>query len=89
MFPSSSIWGVMSRETPEKNELRVGVNWMAVVTPATFCTGVPVTLVTKNWSVPTFRTAFWLLRAATRGLDKTWMFPCDSRNSSKAAKLLV
>src|SRR5258708_14075345 len=79
----------MSRDTPEKNELSVGISWMAVVTPPEVCTGVPVTLVTKNWSVPTFRTAFWLLRAATRGLDKTWTFPCDSRNWSKAAKLLV
>src|SRR5258708_32116047 len=79
----------MVGDKAEKRELRVGGNWMAVVTPATFCTGVPVTLVTKNWSVPTFRTAFWLLRPATRGLDKTWTFPCDSRNWSKAAKLLV
>jgi len=30
IFPSSSICGVMSRDTPEKNELRVGVNWMAM-----------------------------------------------------------
>jgi len=47
-----------------------------------------VTLVTKNWSVPTFRTAFWLLRAATRGLDKTWTFPCEIQKLKQSSEIL-
>src|SRR6267143_132538 len=46
-------------------------------------------LVRKNWSVPTFRTAFWLLSVAMRGLDSTWTDPCDSRKVSNAEKFLV
>jgi len=50
---------------------------------------VVVTLVTKNSSVPTLITAFWLLSVAMRGLDSTCTLPCDSRKLSSAAKLLV
>ena len=46
-------------------------------------------LVTKNSSVPTFSTAFWLFSVAMRGLDSTCRSPCVSRKPSSAAKLLV
>ena len=47
------------------------------------------TLVTKNSSVPTLSTAFWLLSVAMRGLDSTCTVPCVSRNCSSAAKFCV
>ena len=43
-----------------------------------------VMLVTKKSSLPTFKTAFWLLRVATRGVDKTFALPWVSRNDNKA-----
>src|SRR5882724_3800420 len=46
-------------------------------------------LVTKDWSVPTLSTAFWLLSAATRGLDNTWTAPWVSRKVIRAAKFFV
>ena len=36
---------------------------------------VEETLVTKNSSVPTLITAFWLFDAVTRGLDRTFKSP--------------
>ena len=47
------------------------------------------TLVTKNSSVPTLSTAFWLFRVAMRGLDSTCTLPWVSRNVSSAAKFEV
>lgn len=48
-----------------------------------------VTPVTKKSSVPTFRTAFWLLIVAIRGLDNTCTLPCVSRKLSSEAKFAV
>ena len=50
---------------------------------------VVVTLVTKNSSVPTFSTAFWLFSVAMRGLESTCTLPWDSRKVSSDAKLEV
>ena len=41
---------------------------------------VVLMLVTKNSSVPTLSTAFWLLSVAMRGLDSTCTLPWVSRN---------
>src|SRR5579864_2492391 len=79
----------MSRETPEKNGLTVGVTETAVVAPFTPVIGVDVTAVTKNWSVPTLSTAFWLLSVAIRGLERTCTAPWVWRKVSNAAKFVV
>ena len=55
MLPSSSICGVTSSATPEKNGCRVTLGVVVVVVPVVV---VVLTLVTKNSSVPTFNTAF-------------------------------
>src|SRR5256886_14523586 len=72
---------------PEKNGCTVtdGEVWE----PALVVVVVVLTLVTKNSSVPTLSTAFWLLSVAIRGLESTCTFPWDSRKVSNAAKLGV
>ncbi len=72
---------------PEKNGATVMVGDCCVVVPVVV--EVVATLVTKNSSVPTFSTAFWLLIVATRGLDSTCTDPCVSRNWISAAKFAV
>src|SRR6266513_5053707 len=92
MFEPSSICGVTSRATPEKNGLKVSVGNVvdapAVITPVPV-DDPPAILVRKNSSVPTLRTAFWLFMVAMRGLDRTWTRPCVSRNCRRAAKFFV
>src|SRR3989338_2735176 len=78
--------GVTSSEIPEKNGCSVTLGVDVVAVPVVV---VVETLVTKNSSVPTFSTAFWLFSVAIRGLDSTCTLPCDSRKLSSAAKLLV
>ena len=87
MLPSSSICGVTSSTMPEKNGCTVIVGEVCVALPVVVL--VVDTLVTKNSSVPTLSTAFWLLSVATRGLDSTCTLPCVSRKVSSAAKLEV
>jgi len=72
---------------PEKNGCTVTVGVLTVETPLVVL--VVETLVTKNSSVPTLSTAFWLLIVASRGLESTCTSPWDSRNVNRAAKLLV
>src|SRR2546430_9249416 len=72
---------------PEKNCCTV--NDGEVWEPALVVVVVVLTLVTKNSSVPTLSTAFWLLSVAIRGLESTCTFPWDSRKVSNAAKLGV
>ena len=87
MLPASSIWGVTSSTMPEKNGCTVMVG--EVCEAPALVTVFVVMLVTKNSSVPTLSTAFWLLMAAMRGLESTCVWPCDSRKLSNAAKLPV
>ncbi len=87
MLPFSSICGVTSSTTPEKKGCRVTLG--VTVLPVALVLVVVVTPVTKNSSVPIFSTAFWLLTAATRGLDNTWTVPCCSSSEIRAAKLFV
>ena len=82
----SSMRGVTSSAMPEKNGCKVTVGVVVVAVPVVV---VLETLVTKNSSVPTFSTAFWLFRVAMRGLDSTCTLPCVSRKFSSAAKLLA
>src|SRR5882672_11535832 len=82
-----SICGVTSRATPEKNGATVMVgDW---VVPATVVVVLEVTLVTKNSSVPTLSTAFWLLIVAILGLERTCRSPWVSRKEMSAAKFPV
>ena len=68
-MPWSSICGVTSSEMPEKKGCSVSDG--VVTLPLAVAVVVVSTLVTKKSSVPTRRTAFWLLTAATRGDDRT------------------
>ena len=79
--------GVTSSAIPEKKGCSVTLGVVVAVVPTAVV--VVVMPVTKNSSVPTFNTAFWLFSVAMRGLDNTCTLPCDSRKFSKAAKLLV
>src|SRR5258708_10758623 len=83
----SSICGVTSSATPEKNGATVMVGDCVLVVPVVVV--FVVTLVTKKSSVPTFSTAFWLFSVAMRGLESTCRLPWVSRNEINAAKLLV
>jgi hypothetical protein len=58
---------------PEKNGWTVTVGEVCELVPVEVV--VVVMLVTKNSSVPTFRTAFWLLMVAMRGLESTCTLP--------------
>ena len=87
MLLSSSICGVTSSRMPEKNGATVTVGVCCVVVPVVVVT--VETLVTKNSSVPTLSTAFWLFSVATRGLESTCTVPCVSRNWISAAKFDV
>ena len=84
----SSICGVTSNATPEKNGCTT-IDGDCVAAPVADVSVVVVMFVTKNSSLPTFSTAFWLLSAAMRGLDSTCSVPCVCRNDSIDAKLLV
>ncbi len=83
----SSICGVTSSATPEKNGDTVIVGDCVLVVPVVVV--FVVILVTKNSSVPTFSTTFWLFSVAMRGLDNTCRLPWVSRKEINAAKLLV
>src|SRR3954463_7196769 len=83
----SSICGVTSSATPEKNGATVMVGDCVLVVPVVVV--FVVMLVTKKSSVPTFSTAFWLFSVAIRGLDSTCRSPWVSRKEINAAKLLV
>ena len=65
----SSICGVTSNATPEKNGDTVMVGDCVLVVPVVVV--FVVMFVTKNSSVPTFSTAFWLFNVAIRGLEST------------------
>src|SRR5262249_60330408 len=69
----SSIFGVTSSTMPEKKgcTVTVGTGVPVVVPAAVAMVVADWILVTKNSSVPTLSTAFWLLIAATRGLEST------------------
>ena len=73
---------------PEKNGCTVTVGTgVPVVVPLAVATVVADwMLVTKNSSVPTLSTAFWLFNVATRGLESTWTLPGVSRNCCSAEK---
>ncbi|MNZ26408.1 hypothetical protein D3C78_435990 [compost metagenome] len=73
-LPCSSICGVTSRAMPEKK----GVSSTFGVTMGAELPEVVVVveaLVTKYSSVPTLITAFWLLVAVTRGLERVFTSP--------------
>ncbi|MNT41300.1 hypothetical protein D3C72_1776560 [compost metagenome] len=70
---TSSRWlicGVTSSEMPEKNGVRV-TSWVGSAIPVVVVVLVDDTSVTKNSSVPTLITAFWLFSVEMRGLDST------------------
>src|SRR5690606_36145819 len=82
----SSICGVTSSEIPEKNGVRVMSRSGAVVPPASEVVVVD-TSVTKNSSVPTLITAFWLFKVEIRGLESTRTSPWVSRSCTTPSKL--
>ena len=83
-LPASSICGVTSSAMPEKNGCKVtdGVETELVAVDEVLV-DMPVTY---SSSLPTLSTAFWLLRVAMRGLDRTCTLPWVCKKFSSAAK---
>src|SRR5690606_11668246 len=81
----ASLCGGTSREMPEKNGVRVMSRSGAAPPPARVVVVVE-TLVTKNSSVPTLITAFWLFSVEMRGLDSTRTSPWVSSNCTMPSK---
>src|SRR5690554_5433646 len=86
MAPSSEICGVTSREIPEKNGVSsTEVEVLSVAVKAELLSSKSMS-VTKNSSVPTLITAFWLLMVEMRGLDRICTLPCSPSNWIRPVK---